>query len=154
MRGKWLLFGAIVILAAIAAGALSVLRRERKRPPAPPPASAQPFQNKEEASLTGTLRARNVVNVEAGVDGIVESFSAGVGDEVHEGDLLAHIASQMLESEQQKAAAQVETTARASRPWKPRRRRRAWNLHAPARTPPARAAKPTAPRGYTSDSKC
>jgi macrolide-specific efflux system membrane fusion protein len=98
VRGKWLLFAGVVILGAIAAGALSVLwkRPLRQQPaaaatPSPPPHGA-------EVSLGGRIEARHLVAVPAPIEGVIEEFFVEVGQEVFEGQLLARIQNESLES--------------------------------------------------------
>lgn len=82
-----------------------------RRTSAPPPAAApheQPKQDSGEANLPGILRAQNVIDIEALTDGTIETLDAGVGDEVYEGQLLARISSQAIESEHERARAAVE----------------------------------------------
>ncbi len=101
MRGKWLLFSGFVIALACAAGAISLLRHEsRKTAPAKEPA-APPISD---LSLPGKIQAQHVVPVGASVTGTIDSFLVEVGQDVSEGQLLAHIASQGLESARDEAA--------------------------------------------------
>ncbi|MCC6858132.1 MAG: hypothetical protein IT158_06220 [Bryobacterales bacterium] len=109
MRGKWLLITGIVILAAIGAGALSVLRRAPETRKAAPPAAVSPAPVNE-ISLPGKVRAQHVVEVRANLSGILESFDADVGEEVYEGQLLARIASTPFTAETERARAEVEST--------------------------------------------
>jgi multidrug efflux pump subunit AcrA (membrane-fusion protein) len=108
MRGKWLLVSGVVVAAAVAAGALSLRRR-------PAPAQPAPMQAQSDAAaggdllLTGKIRARNVVGVGATVAGNIEVFLADVGQEVEEGQLLARIASQGLETGREMASMALET---------------------------------------------
>jgi multidrug efflux pump subunit AcrA (membrane-fusion protein) len=109
MRGKWLLLSGVLILIAVALGALSVLRRESG--PAQPPktaAAAPPAFTAPEASLGGRVQARKLVNVPVPVDGTVESFLTDVGQEVHEGQLLAQITNVALESERDAALTDLQ----------------------------------------------
>lgn len=109
MRGKWLLFSGAAVLVAIAAGALSLLRRG----PAPearvvaPALSPPPFAGSE-ISLPGKIRAQKMVPVAVSIDGIVEFLSGEVGQEVYEGQLLAQIKNTGLEAAQQVATADAE----------------------------------------------
>jgi multidrug resistance efflux pump len=108
MRGKWILLSAIVILAAIAAGALSHLRRPAEAPaPASVSAAAVPSQPAE-ISLSGRIEAQQVVAISAGVGGVIAEFQSDVGQEVYEGQLLARITNQGLETAQESANAAME----------------------------------------------
>jgi multidrug resistance efflux pump len=69
--------------------------------PAVPPAPA-------EVTLTGRVQALSVVNVRAPVEGVIERFLAEVGDDVFEGQVLAHIKSAKLEANQETAQAEAE----------------------------------------------
>jgi HlyD family secretion protein len=103
MRGKWLLAGGSVVLVTLAVGALTRLRHEasahgpevRKSPAAEAPP--------HELSLPGKIQAQHVIPVGAPVTGTIDSFLVDVGQNVYEGQLLAHIASQGLESARQEA---------------------------------------------------
>jgi len=103
MRGKWLLFGGIVILLAIAAGAISVWRRQAKPAPAPVAAPVVALPPGTELSLPGKVEARDVVGVQAPSDGTIAEYLVAVGEEVFEGQLIARIANTSLQSAQEKA---------------------------------------------------
>ena len=111
MRGKWVLLSVSVVLVAIAAGALSVLRQEHAakqeavRPAAPEPPPAPP----SEVSLPGKIQAQHIVPVAQQIDGTVESFLADVGQDVFEGQLLARVSSQGLETARESAQASVQS---------------------------------------------
>jgi HlyD family secretion protein len=106
MRGKWVLISGTVILAAVALGALSLMRRE----PAPiaVPAVAHPEPPAGEVSLQGTIQAQHVVPVGVAVAGEIESFEVDVGQDVSEGQVLARIASRGLEAAREQAARTVD----------------------------------------------
>lgn len=101
MHGKWLLAGAAIVLAAIAAGALSRLRK-----PAPAPAAAAaaaavpaaPIPGGGELGFSGPVRAQKTVPVKAEVEGRIEAFAAEIGQEVFEGQMLARIGNPGLET--------------------------------------------------------
>lgn len=96
MRGKRLLIWGTLLIVAVAGGAI-MLRRRAMRPPAPV-AAAPPAPAPGEIHLSGKIRARNVVGVGATVAGNVEVFLADIGQEVAEGQLLARISNQGLET--------------------------------------------------------
>jgi multidrug resistance efflux pump len=98
MRGKRLLIWGTVALAAVAAGALSMLRHRAAPPPSKPGAAAPAPVRAGEVLLTGKVRARNVVGVGATVQGNIEVFLAEIGQEVEEGQLLARVANPGLET--------------------------------------------------------
>jgi len=109
MRGKWFLAGATVILLAIAAGALSVLWRK----PAPPPArsaAAAPLAPGAEISLSGRVEAQNVVDVPAPIDGTIDEYLVEPGEDVFEGQLLARIRNEGLESARELARLELDRT--------------------------------------------
>jgi HlyD family secretion protein len=98
MRGKWLLAGGSVILVALAMGALTRLQHEasEKGTEARKPSAAE--SPVRELSLPGIIQAQHVVPVGAPVTGTIDAFLVDVGQDVYEGQLLARIASQDLES--------------------------------------------------------
>jgi multidrug efflux pump subunit AcrA (membrane-fusion protein) len=102
MRGKWLLFGGCLILLAIAAGAITVWRKQQSQPapaaPAPPPAVVS-----GDLSLSGKVEARNVVPVKSPSAGTVEEYLVNEGEEVYEGQLLARLNNPTLSSEREQA---------------------------------------------------
>jgi len=104
MRGKWLVAGVSAVLVALAMGALSRLRHERsEKPPQaqePPGTESAP----RELNLPGKIQAQHVVPVGAPVTGTIDSFLVDVGQDVYEGQLLALIASQGLESAREESA--------------------------------------------------
>src|SRR5690349_179118 len=108
VRGKWLLAAGTLILLGVAAGALSLLRREsaQKRVETANATSAEPPAR--ELSLPGMVQAEHVVPVGAPVTGTIDAFMAQVGQEVFEGQLLARISNQGLESSRQEAARAVQ----------------------------------------------
>jgi multidrug efflux pump subunit AcrA (membrane-fusion protein) len=105
MRGKWALFGGIVILAAIGAGALSVWRKQQAPPPPPPkPAVETPtLPPGAEVSLSGKIEAREIVSIQAPSTGTIQEYLVAVGEEVFEGQLIARIDNPGLTAEQQNA---------------------------------------------------
>src|SRR5262245_4285073 len=108
MRGKWVLLCVSAILVAIAAGALSVLRRPaveaKKAAPAPPPA----LPPGAEISLAGKIEADHVIPVPAPIDGIIEEYLVDVGEEVYEGQLLARLRNQALEGASELAKIELD----------------------------------------------
>jgi HlyD family secretion protein len=103
MRGKWLLFAGTLILAAAAAGALTWLKRGAPQQSEPPAGAAAVPPAARELSLPGRIQALHVVPVGAPVTGTVESLLVDVGQDVFEGQLLAHIGSHGLESAREEA---------------------------------------------------
>lgn len=108
MRGKWPLFAAIAILAAAAAGGLSLLWRKQAVWPAAAPAPAEPATVAGELRLPGTIVPREVVAVAAPMDGTLDAFLVEEGQDVSEGQLLAQIKNTGMESERDLAAVEQE----------------------------------------------
>ena len=107
MRGNWLLAAGVLILLAIAAGALSVLWRASSHPaPSPQPAPAAIASS--EVSLPGMIRPQHVIPVGVPVDGTLDFVGPEPGQEVYEGELLARVRNLGLEAAQQLARAQAE----------------------------------------------
>jgi multidrug efflux pump subunit AcrA (membrane-fusion protein) len=114
MRWKWALFAVAAVLIGAAAGALSRWRRApveavapaAKTAPAPP----------GEVSLPGRIAAQHVTAVTPQIAGQIETFLVDVGQEVAEGQLLARISNQGLETVRQAAAVETENAqARVNR---------------------------------------
>ena len=110
MRGKWLLFGGVTVLAAAMAGAIMMWKRSQAPKPVvtAPVAQAPVLPPGTELSLPGKVEAREVVSVQAPSDGTVDEYLVIVGEEVFEGQLLARIKNQALEGAQQKAKEEAE----------------------------------------------
>lgn len=110
-RGKWLVALGILILLAIAAGVLAVWYRDQaaRRPAAQVTPAQTELPPGAEVTLKGAIAARHVIEVPASIDGILEQFHAEVGQEVFEGQLLAHIRNTKLESARDLAQMELET---------------------------------------------
>jgi len=108
VRGKWLLFGGVVILAAAGAGSFLLWRQQNVKPPAPPAqATPQTPAITTEVSAAGKIQAQKVVNVSAPIDGTIESFTADVGQDVVEGQLLAHLRNTRLDASFEAATSEL-----------------------------------------------
>lgn len=111
MRGKWLLFSGVVILAAIAAGALSLLRKPATEAPKKA-AVVQPVAEQaplgDEVTVMGTIRAAHIVTVASSVDGTVESWEVEEGQEVLEGQIIGRIRNSSLEANRESAQLELE----------------------------------------------
>ena len=112
MRGKWLLFAGVTILAAVGAGAIAVWRQQNVKP-APKVVVAAPKAipdewTQAEVSLPGRIQAQKVVAVPAPIDGLVESFAAEVDQDVFEGQLLARIRNPKLDTSMEEATAELD----------------------------------------------
>jgi multidrug resistance efflux pump len=108
MRGKWLLFAGITILAAVAAGALQLYRQSARKPVATAPAAPASQVLGNELSITGTIEAQQTVDIAAPIDGVVDSFGAEIGQDVFEGQLIAHIRNTRLDAAVEGAQLEAE----------------------------------------------
>jgi multidrug resistance efflux pump len=102
VRGKWFVLSASVTLLALVGIAVTMLSRvsANKTKPAPPTTQAPP---PVEVRLSGKIRAQSVVSVAPPVEGAVGALFADVGQQVFEGQLLARITNEGLETGQQMA---------------------------------------------------
>jgi multidrug resistance efflux pump len=109
MRGTLLSIGLAVVAAA---GVVGLLVMRRKPAPAPAPLQFLTLQRtpSNEITLQGTIRAQHVIGVKADVPGLVETFLVEPGQEVYQGQVLARIGAQGLESVREAAAANLERT--------------------------------------------
>jgi multidrug resistance efflux pump len=108
MRGKWILISCSLVLLAVAAGALSHLRRTSAQVAAPVPRIPEKPALGDEVSLSGRIEAQQVVTVASASGGSVAEFQADVGQEVFEGAVLARIGNQALQSADENARAAME----------------------------------------------
>jgi multidrug resistance efflux pump len=106
MRARWWVVSA---LAVVAIG--GVLAWRRKPAPVPPArnanaqiANAVPNQ----VTVQGRIRPQHVVGVSVGVPGLIEAFLVEPGQDVFEGQVLARIGAQGLESNREGAANALE----------------------------------------------
>jgi len=100
------LAGSLFFLVLIAAGVY--LYRSRTSAVAPPPAAApppsvEPASPPSELNYSGILQANNVLQVPAPIEGVLESLTAEVGQEVEEEQPLARIRNETLEAARQAA---------------------------------------------------
>lgn len=111
MRGKWVLFSVSVILIAIAAGALSVLRKpsdaDQKKTAA---TAAQVPPIGDEISAMGKIQAAHLIALPAPTEGTIESWEVESGQEVLEGQLIGRVRNANLESAQEQAQLELERT--------------------------------------------
>lgn len=106
MHRKWLLAGGIAVIVLAGAGGLWYLRVHRGSEHARKHEQTQvarPVLRETQVSLVGKIQAKNVVNVSAPIDGTIDNYLVDVGEEVFEGELLAHVKNGALDSAQQTA---------------------------------------------------
>ena len=107
MRGKWALVSVAAVLAGVAGGVLSL--RYRRPAPAPPVRSAgAAVLLVNQVTLSGTIRPQHVVGVGAQVDGVIDAFLVDVGQDVYQGQVLARIGTQELDSSREAMANAVD----------------------------------------------
>jgi multidrug resistance efflux pump len=107
MRGKWVLLSVAAVLAGVAGGALSL----RHQSPAPAPlvrAAGPAVLPANQVTLSGAIRPQHVVGVGAQASGVIDAFLVDVGQDVYQGQVLARIGSQGLESSREAAASAVD----------------------------------------------
>lgn len=106
MRGKWVLFAGVALLAAVGAGAYLWHRKQAppqqlaKGPAEPPPGT--------EITLEGMIRAVDRIRINAPVSGVLEEFAVAPGDEVHEGQILGRIVNDAIREEEVEARLELE----------------------------------------------
>src|SRR5437016_8124504 len=105
MRGKWWLISAVAVIAI--AGGLALRRRPAPLPTKSGAAVTAPA-NSNETTVRGKIRPQHVVGVAATVPGFVEAFLAEPGEDVYEGQVLARIGAQSLDSVREGAANALE----------------------------------------------
>jgi multidrug resistance efflux pump len=104
IRGKWIPYLVAFVLFGLAG---AVVWRGRRHPVAPPPAAtaAAIAAARNEVTLQGKIRPRHVVGVAASTPGFIEAFLADSGQDVYQGQVLARIGAQGLESARETAQA-------------------------------------------------
>jgi HlyD family secretion protein len=102
-RTRLLALAGIAALVAVATLLAARYRTTQPRAITPPPAPSP-----AEITLTGQVQARSILNVRAPIEGIIERFLANVGDDVFEGEVLAHIKSAKLDADQEAAQSAAE----------------------------------------------
>jgi multidrug resistance efflux pump len=107
MRAK----GIYIALAVVAAAAVVGLLALRKKP-APGAAQKQaavaPVEPANEITLQGKIRPQHILGVAANVPGVIEAFLVEPGQDVYQGQVLARIGAEGLESSREAAALAVE----------------------------------------------
>ena len=107
MRGKWALISVAAVLAGVAGGALS-LRYRRPAPALPVRAAGPAVLPANQVTLSGAIRPQHIAGVGAQVNGVIEAFLVDVGQDIYQGQVLARIGSQGLESSREAAARAVD----------------------------------------------
>jgi multidrug resistance efflux pump len=108
MRGKWVLLSVAAVLAGVAVGALSLWHR-RPAPALPVRAAgAAVLLPANQVTLSGAIRPQHIVGVGAQVAGVIDVFAVDVGQEVYQGEVLARLGSQGLDSSREAAASAVD----------------------------------------------
>jgi len=107
VKGKWFALSASITLLALVGIAVAMFSRvsAKKTKPAAAVTQAAP---QAEIQLSGKIRAQSVINVAPPVEGTVGALFADVGQEVFEGQLLARITNEGLETGQQIAQKTLE----------------------------------------------
>ena len=109
MRGKWIPVSVGVVVFALAVGV--VVWRGRRHPAAPPRAAATAAAiavAQNEVTLQGKIRPRHITSVGPAVSGFIEAFLVEPGADVYEGQVLARIGAQGLESAREVAQTALE----------------------------------------------
>jgi multidrug resistance efflux pump len=104
MRARWWV-ASILVLAAIGAG----LALRRRAIPLPQQQKAEVVASTAASNVVqGKIRPQHVIGVAATVPGFIEAFLVDPGQEVYEGQVLARIGAQGLESNREGAASALE----------------------------------------------
>jgi multidrug resistance efflux pump len=108
MRQKWAIVAVGVV---VVVGLIALLAIRGRRSPAPKAVSAAvsaPAVQANETTLQGKIRPQHVTGVSASVPGFIEAFLVEPGTEVYEGQVLARVGAQGLESAREVAQAALE----------------------------------------------
>jgi multidrug resistance efflux pump len=112
MHRKWLLAGAVIVLASIVLAAWYLARSKPRaastRPTSAPSAAPATASAPVEIIVSGRVQAAKVVNVPAPLDGTIDELMADVGDVVVESKLLARIKNPKLASAETTAQSDAE----------------------------------------------
>lgn len=110
MKGKWLLAAGAVLILSL--GGWALWRMQVFPQAAPPPSAAAPTASTapvaDEISLSGRVQPQRVVPVPVPVDGVLENLAVKEGEEVAEGQLLARVKNDNLDTENENQQQEVE----------------------------------------------
>ena len=109
MRGKWIPVSVGVVVFALAVGV--VVWRGRRHPVPPPRAAvtaAAIAVAQNEVTLQGKIRPQHITSVGPAVSGFIEAFLVEPGQDVYQGQVLARIGAQGLESAREVAQTALE----------------------------------------------
>src|SRR5262249_17476878 len=104
MRARWWIVS-VVAVAVIGAG---LALRRKPAPPAPARQSAVTVQTNGDVTVQGKIRPQPVVGVAANVPGFIEAYLGDTGQDDYEGQVLARIGAEGLESAREGASNAVE----------------------------------------------
>jgi HlyD family secretion protein len=108
MRGRAILAVGVAVLVAAAVGALAWRGRSHRVPAPKTAAVGAVVSPTHEVTLQGKIRPRHITGVAATVSGFIEAFLAEPGQDVYQGQVLARIGAQGLESAREVAQAELE----------------------------------------------
>ena len=103
VRGKWFILSGSVTLLALVGIAVTMLSRVSANRTKPAAVVAHAPAPAPEIYLSGKIRAQTIINVAPPMEGTVGSLFADVGQDVFEGQLLARLTNEGLETGQQMA---------------------------------------------------
>src|SRR5262245_15816714 len=99
VRGKWFIIAAsMALVALIGVGASLLVRARSQKSAAPAPIVQKVFEPVGDVNLQGKIRPQQVIGVTAPFEGFIGAFFVETGQEVFEGQLLARISNQGLET--------------------------------------------------------
>ena len=109
MRGKWIPVLVGVVLFGLAVGVVVWRgRRHPVKPPRPAEAAAAIAVAQNEVTLQGKIRPQHITSVSPSASGFIEALLAEPGQDVYEGQVLARIGAQGLESAREVAQEALE----------------------------------------------
>jgi HlyD family secretion protein len=105
MRARWWIVSALAL--ALVVGGLALRRKPAPATSKPQTAASLP-ETASQITLQGKIRPQHILGVAAGVQGLIEAFMVEPGEEVFQGQVLARIGAQTLESSRESAANALE----------------------------------------------